>query len=274
MITKNRGYMYKIGEFAKIANVTRKTLRHYDKIDLLKPYILDEKNKYRMYSVAQLEQMHTIQLLKKSGYSLLEIREFFESNSSKEMLLLLEDSILNIQEEINNLKSIESNLKRKTELLRFALEESDSTSVKIKELPERYIYCESIDNQALDEEIPLVLFNILSKHPRTDYSMSEVGLIISKSEYIKNDTPNFDKFFVFAEEQGSETETLRAGKYASLKHMGTYKNLVVTLERLLCFVDENGYEIDGPILDFGIVDNLITKDESQFITEIQIPIKI
>ena len=39
--------MYRIGEFSHLCQTTIKTLRHYDKIDLLKPARIDNFTGYR-----------------------------------------------------------------------------------------------------------------------------------------------------------------------------------------------------------------------------------
>ena len=62
--------MYQIGEFSKICQVSIKTLRHYDKIGLLKPAEVDRYTGYRYYNKSQLERMLLIQKLKRYGLSL------------------------------------------------------------------------------------------------------------------------------------------------------------------------------------------------------------
>lgn len=63
---------YKTGEFAKLANVTERTLRYYDKIGLLKPsFILS--NGYRQYTDSDLLKLQKILSLKYLGFSIEEI---------------------------------------------------------------------------------------------------------------------------------------------------------------------------------------------------------
>ena len=66
--------MYQIGEFSKICQVSVKTLRHYDRIGLLKPAEVDRFTGYRYYDRSQLERMLVIQRLKRYGFSLDEIQ--------------------------------------------------------------------------------------------------------------------------------------------------------------------------------------------------------
>ncbi len=63
---------YTTGKFAKLANVSERTLRYYDKIGLLKPS-KTESNGYRKYAKEDLRKLQKIILLKKLGFPLEEI---------------------------------------------------------------------------------------------------------------------------------------------------------------------------------------------------------
>ena len=65
--------MLKIGEFAWLSQVTVETLRHYDRLGLLKPDHLDQFTGYRYYSLAQLPRLNRILALKDLGLSLEEV---------------------------------------------------------------------------------------------------------------------------------------------------------------------------------------------------------
>ena len=45
-----------VGQMSKLFNITAETLRHYDRIGLLKP-IVDEENGYRYYSIKEMEKL-------------------------------------------------------------------------------------------------------------------------------------------------------------------------------------------------------------------------
>lgn len=64
--------IYSTGQFAKLANVTERTIRYYDKIGLLKPSFVME-NGYRRYTQSDLLKLQKILSLKHVGFSLEEI---------------------------------------------------------------------------------------------------------------------------------------------------------------------------------------------------------
>lgn len=75
--------MFKIGDFSKICQVTRQTLRHWDAVDLLKPAIVDEANGYRYYTVEQIPTVNRILSLQLLGLKLTEICVLLETAPSE-----------------------------------------------------------------------------------------------------------------------------------------------------------------------------------------------
>lgn len=75
-MTKNRdrSAFYSSGEFAEKAHVTLRTIRYYDKMNLLKPSMHTEAGA-RLYSAQDFAKLQQILLFKYLGFSLEEIRE-------------------------------------------------------------------------------------------------------------------------------------------------------------------------------------------------------
>lgn len=65
--------MFRIGEFAELAGVSAKQLRHYDALGVFRPAWVDHTTAYRFYSPAQLPQLHRIVALRHLGVGLAEI---------------------------------------------------------------------------------------------------------------------------------------------------------------------------------------------------------
>src|SRR5260370_15146654 len=65
--------MFRIGEFAQIAQVSSRQLRFYDERGLLQPARTDSQTGYRYYSIRQLPRLNSILALKELGLSLEEI---------------------------------------------------------------------------------------------------------------------------------------------------------------------------------------------------------
>lgn len=69
------GNYYKVQEFAKMAGVTERTLRYYDKIELLTPSYKNEAM-HRFYTDEDFKKLKKITSLKFLGFSIAEIKEY------------------------------------------------------------------------------------------------------------------------------------------------------------------------------------------------------
>lgn len=96
--------MYKIGDFSILNDVTIKTLRYYDSIDLFKPAIIDKYTGYRYYSDEQQEVFHTILKYKDLGFSLEEIKILINEDKDNIITKKINDLTL---ENIENDKKIQ-----------------------------------------------------------------------------------------------------------------------------------------------------------------------
>lgn len=71
--------LLKSGEFAKLCRTTKETLRHYERVGILRP-VLQEDNGYKKYSFVQIADFSLITALRSTGLSLSEIKKIFFKN--------------------------------------------------------------------------------------------------------------------------------------------------------------------------------------------------
>ncbi|MGG7098381.1 MerR family transcriptional regulator [Clostridium sardiniense] len=98
-----------IGETSKIFNISKDTLRYYDKIGILKPQV-NPKNGYRYYLLRDLEKLGLIVGIKYLGISLSDIKSTIESediHSYKNLVVRQEDII---KKRLNELVQLKENL--------------------------------------------------------------------------------------------------------------------------------------------------------------------
>jgi DNA-binding transcriptional MerR regulator len=67
--------MIRIGDFARLARVSVRALRHYEAKGLLRPSHIDTKSRYRYYDLQQLATLERLLLLKELGLPLRAIRD-------------------------------------------------------------------------------------------------------------------------------------------------------------------------------------------------------
>jgi ubiquinone/menaquinone biosynthesis C-methylase UbiE len=99
--------LYTTGDFAKRANVSVRTIRHYDDAGLLKPSIIKESG-YRYYSDKDFAKLQKIIVLKRLGFSLNEISSITHNGINTDFIMDSFDLQLKlIQEKISELKQME-----------------------------------------------------------------------------------------------------------------------------------------------------------------------
>lgn len=106
--------LYTIGEVSKLANISIKALRYYDKINLFKPAYVDPDTNYRYYKDSQLHLLDLIKSLKYIGTPLEEMKkvqglkrdEFFNFLTDQEKIVRKKiESLLEIEKIIANAKT-------------------------------------------------------------------------------------------------------------------------------------------------------------------------
>ena len=107
--------MFTVGEFSRLAQVSKRLLRYYDEIGLLKPGYTDPSTGYRYYSAAQMTDLNRILALKDLGLSLDQIQRMLSDQVSTDemhgMLLMKKVEIeQQLQVEMGRIRKIESRL--------------------------------------------------------------------------------------------------------------------------------------------------------------------
>jgi DNA-binding transcriptional MerR regulator len=78
--------VYGIGTVARLAQVSVRTLRHYDEIGLLRPAAVNSRTGYRYYNAEQLHRLHRILVLRDLGLPLAEIGALIDQDVTVEQL--------------------------------------------------------------------------------------------------------------------------------------------------------------------------------------------
>lgn len=96
---------YTIGETAELLGVSTQTLRYYDKIGLLSPKYINEKNGYRYYCYNQFHIIDRIKYLQGFGMSLEEIQKSIQSGSVDNLLAYLKQKHAETEADLQELQA-------------------------------------------------------------------------------------------------------------------------------------------------------------------------
>ncbi|GIW23455.1 MAG: hypothetical protein KatS3mg068_2462 [Candidatus Sericytochromatia bacterium] len=108
-----------VGQIAKIKNLTKRTIRYYEELNLIKPSEISSCG-YKYYNENILKRLELIDELKKLGYTLNDIKEIIDriddSKTGKELSEVLEP-ILNknykiVTNKLEAIKNLKDNIDR------------------------------------------------------------------------------------------------------------------------------------------------------------------
>lgn len=110
----------KIGELAKLAQVSQDTLRFYEKHGLLKPHLRTDAG-YRLYSEADVQRVSFILSAKQVGFTLNEISELLalevtkDEKSCEDVKCFVDAKIVTVQQRIREMRRIKQSLQSLSE---------------------------------------------------------------------------------------------------------------------------------------------------------------
>ena len=131
---------FSIGEAAKAVHTTSETLRHYDRIGLVKPSKKDEWTNYRYYSEQDIVRLNTVRALQLMDLPLHEIKKVLEYDELEKIVDFLGKAEEKADEKIAALQYSKSKIQlAKAGYERKLLGRKNQIGTFIKDIPERVI---------------------------------------------------------------------------------------------------------------------------------------
>ncbi|MBU5669215.1 MerR family transcriptional regulator [Peptoniphilus sp. MSJ-1] len=261
---------YKIGEIAKIYNISTDTLRLYEKMELLVPK--RGENSYRYYTIFDVWKLNVIKTMKSLGVQLKDIKKFLENRSVEDEINLLEDEFSYIEEQIDDLFYQKNHIANRIEILKDAQNFKDDFKIFYKELPARkvvYIKTEI----TLDDEVDLAYTKLSNNvNDKISFFNRDFGMILSLNKAKKGSFSEYSKGFLIIENDMKYEDEISQGNYMLIRFRGPYSNAKKAYEILFKEIEEKNLKTDNYFIERYIVDINLTDNEDEYLTEIQIRI--
>lgn len=265
---------FNTGEFAKLCNVKKQTLFHYDDIGLFSPEIKDE-NGYRYYSVQQFEVFNVILILKEIGMPLKEIKYYLDNKTPEALIELFEDKIIQVNKEIENLKRIRKFMKTKIEITKKACI-TDYSKITLEVLNEdQLVLSRSIENLSYKDYLKAVSehMDYCNLHQLTSgYSIS---LMINKENIFKGVSDNYSYIYTKLENNSKikSTFTRPKGLYAIAYHQGSYTTIDKTYKKLIEYLNTANLKIGEYAYEEYVLDETTMRGFDNYVTQILVEIE-
>ncbi|MEO5887311.1 MAG: MerR family transcriptional regulator [Anaerolineales bacterium] len=270
--------MIKIGDFARLSQVSVVTLRYYDETDLLKPVKVDTFTGYRFYSADQLPRLNRILALKDLGFSLDQIKLMLADGLPLEqlrgMLTMQRNEVeKRLSGEKERLHRIEARL-RQIEMEN----KMPNYDVVIKTVPATLIASRRVTiptNDQVPQYLDSAYMEVYSyvhrqsakdtgpcfalwHSPSDVYENEDAEAVVPIDRPLKGD----DRVKVYE---------LPSTQVASVVHQGNFEDFTQGHATLLEWIDANGYQITGPYREIYIKHDKSQMSDST--TEIQFPVE-
>lgn len=277
-----------------MCNVPIKTLRYYDEIGLLVPSYRNSENKYRYYTEDQMLTLYIIRKLKSFGFTLEEIRKLVYSSDAKVLEQSLADKLKCISDEIEMMKNqyyevsfLLERLKVSTDFIN-CFDDSDDVSmvmakeeegISVEEIPVvDCIYTRRIENNYQNAYVSIPrwfeIFDMVSK-----YKMTPIGAITltyhnnQLEQFFNKDCDLEVSVPVLKGKEMHEFKSFGGFKAVTAMHVGSHSKIINTHIKMIKWINQNNYKINGFISEEFIISPIDVKNENEYITKIVIPVE-
>lgn len=272
--------MLKIGEFSKLMKVSVRMLRYYDENDLLKPAFVDEQSGYRMYGNKEVEKLSRIIFMRDLGFSIEEIKVLINTEDTE----LLKAHFNAKEKEIAKQIALEE---KKLVMLKKAQNDYQngqmplSQQVIIKEVSDYWVLSvrRKVKDYYAEEKLWKVLSSLIEAQ-NIKASLSEISFSLYHDGEYKESDVDIEVCNVIEKPVATLGDLVcrkveGCSEMATLMVYGPFENIASSYQSFVKWLtNHEGYEIIG--CDRQIVHRgpWNESDESQYLVEIQIPIKL
>ena len=248
--------MFRIGEFAQIAQVSGRQLRFYDQLGLLQPAHVDAQTGYRYYSIRQLPRLNSILALKELGLSLEQIGPLLEREMSpaelRSMLTLKRAQLeRSLQEEEARLRHIESRI---AQIDREG--KTDGFDVIVKPTPATPLLAVNCRCESMDEVVRMVRAVAAEGTRQIRPALRDRLVVIARND-VDSEKLDLDIGFSLTRPSNASVRigddlVLRATELPAVETMATLVRPGTNAESHTSFgtvgrwIEANQYEIAGP----------------------------
>lgn len=274
---------FSIGQMSKLHNISVQTLRHYDKMDLLKPSYTNSSTGYRYYSTRDFLTMDLIKQCKSMGLALDEIKEVIKNYTSLESIL---DTLSNqrrlVDDKIKELESIKYKINSLEDKIRLSLK-NGINEVFIKHNEERKFLKYEYTSRYTDE-FELNLRELLLEIEKT-YGDSNAEIVFTTSyDDINNINKNannihevtYNNVMIHLEEEIDYEENkviiLPKGDYITLYFDDQYINAYKYYKKVIDYIKNNNIKVQGYFYEIYIMTRVGNDGREKSLGQIEIKI--
>ncbi len=268
--------MLRIGEFSRLARMSVKALRLYDRLGLLKPARTDEVSGYRYYSGEQLPRLNAIVALKDLGFSLEQVSRLLDEGLSqaqiRAMLEMRRDEVKRtLETEQERLARVEARLRRM---------DREGVMLGGYEVVLKAVGAQRV--ASVRDTLPAYsgigrLFDELRDYAKLHGVRPSAWISVWHDEEYRDEDVDGEAAFVTEDplpEHGRvrESELPAIENMAATVHHGSFDSIGGAYAALLGWIEGNGYRVAGPNREIYLRGG-DEQGNPDYVTEIQFPVE-
>jgi DNA-binding transcriptional MerR regulator len=257
------------GKFAKMCNVDKHVLFHYDEIGLFKPEMINEKG-YRYYSYDQYFTLYVILNLKNLGMSLMDIKSYLEHRNPSMLLDLLEEKTIEISEKIEWLQEVQKSIENLKDLTTEGI--NSTYDIHLEVLPEMIIVpSHNIENES-NNDFPSFMQEYIKFCKSLGITINEyVGIMISVNNLRKNNFLNLSYLYIKSDYPIEGKTILRKkGVYLCGYFKGKYEDFDKLYTKMLAYADEHKITLGEYSYEQYLISDIAEKDPNNYVSKLMI----
>jgi DNA-binding transcriptional MerR regulator len=271
-----------IGKVASLYDITVQTLRHYDKIGLFRPEVINPETGYRYYSVLQLRQLEYILFLRQLHFSLPEIQDAMDQlRNGSDLMDILNQRDQALSQEIAEIQERRDSIHRLLQIQESAPEPLDRIQIKELSPPRHFLLHTIAPLNVQDAEFSLKLLEhrkaLLGTIPpiQTNYSF---GSTVSLSQFRQSGDLCYTGILLDPGLYGSAPPPglieSPCGYYAAIRFCRDTTRPETAYAALSTFLQDHHFHAQDTILEFGVDPSFSSISRISDLTELQIHIEL
>lgn len=258
---------FKIGEISKLYGIGVDSIRYYEEIGLIKPE--RSESGYRHYSIHDIWRLNVIRDLRSIGFTMEQIKEYLDNHNTASSLKLLEEEQMAIHKQLLRLQQLQKNVEHRLHTIRSALALPLNEITRIT-LPPRW--CHSLsESYSAAEEMDLLIKHLINLDTKRLYIIgnNQMGTVIALPSLLEKKEISYQSVFLI-DEQGENC--ILGGDYLCVTYRGSYAQSIEWGQKLITYAQNHNMTVAGDLLELLWLDIHTSSDESEFITQLQLPV--
>jgi DNA-binding transcriptional MerR regulator len=263
----NKNEYLSTGEFAKLCDIPKHILFHYDQIGLFQPEII-KQNGYRYYSFRQYDTFSIISALKRLGMPLKEIKKFMDKRNPNALISLLYQKSNEVSKEIARLKQIKDEIDALRDLTEEALN-LEYNKIELVYHKEVYALRSPLMDRGTYNSYPDFISSLIDFRKSSNASMIDfLGGALTINNLLEKKFNGFSYLYTKGENIHNKDTTLlrKEGWYLQVYYKGSYQNISEMYAKIIEYAVNHGIKLGKYAYEEYLIFEIGARNQDDYVT--------